>query len=413
MKKYLVGGAVRDKLLNLPVKDKDYVVVGLTHEDMVERGFVMTGKSFAVYRDSNGDEHALARKEVKTSSGHTGFNATYENVSLEEDLARRDLTINAMAYDEQTKQTIDPYGGCHDLANRILRHTSPAFSEDPLRVLRVARFAARYHDLGFTIADETMSLMATLSESGELDSLSGNRIWTELEKTLSDPHPEVFIRTLHECGALAKILPEVDRLFGIPQPPAHHPEGDVGTHSLLCMQVASRCGYSKEVIFAALIHDIGKALTPKDKYPKHHNHEVLGLDALDAIKVRLPLPNSYLDVAKIGVRYHGIAHSAFELRPNTLLKTMLGIDCIRKPSNMTALIQVASCDANGRGLPYASYEQGSYLEKALKSLSKINSKEEISKGPNPAEAIYRARLKVLSQYVNSHNNQVGLQHGFG
>ncbi|MCE9686525.1 multifunctional CCA addition/repair protein [Shewanella sp. AS16] len=364
MKIYLVGGAVRDSLLGLSVKDKDYLVVGATPEEMLALGYKQVGKDFPVFlHPKTQEEYALARTERKTGSGYGGFSCDAgKGVTLEQDLQRRDLTINAIARDAEGKLH-DPYGGVADIAQKTLRHVSPAFVEDPLRVLRVARFAARFHHLGFKIADETLALMRDISASGELQALTAERVWLEIDKSLSGDDPQVFFEVLRQCDALKIILPELDALFGVPQPPQWHPEIDTGIHSLMVVQQAALLTRDKAVRFAALVHDLGKALSPMAHLPKHHGHGQKGLPLITALCDRLRIPNECRELALLVSDQHQNLHQAFLLKPETLVKIFDKADLWRKPARLTQLILACKADIRGRtGLEQQAYPQGDYLE---------------------------------------------------
>ena len=367
MKTYLVGGAVRDALLNYPVHERDWVVVGATPNEMLDLGYQQVGKDFPVFlHPQTKDEHALARTERKSGHGYTGFAVhCAPDVTLEEDLLRRDLTINAMAQDEDGI-IIDPYGGQEDLANRLLRHVSDAFVEDPLRVLRTARFASRYAHQGFSIAPETMALMAEIVSQDELAHLPAERIWIELGRALGERNPEVFVEVLRECGALARLLPELDALFGVPQPEAHHPEIDSGLHTLMSLQQAVRLSEARDVRFAVLLHDLGKGITPQEELPRHIAHEFRGIKLVKAVCKRLKAPNQYRDLALKACEYHLHSHRAMELRGKTLLKLLNATDALRRPDRFEAFLLACEADARGRlGLEDKAYPQGDYLREAL------------------------------------------------
>lgn len=374
MKIYLVGGAVRDALLGIGKADRDYVVVGATVQEMLAQGYQQVGRDFPVFlHPQTREEHALARTERKTGPGHTGFDFVADpTVTLEEDLARRDLTINAMAR-AADGSLIDPFNGRSDLEQRILRHVSPAFSEDPLRVLRVARFAARFAHLGFTIADSTMALMTQMSASGELDHLVAERVWTELEKAMRERSPAVFVQVLRDCGALRVILPEVDALFGIPQPAQHHPEVDSGVHTLMCVEQAAAISDDPVVRFATLVHDVGKALTPKDNWPHHYGHEHLGVKTIMALCQRLRVPKKYTTIARLACEYHTHCHRVAELRPVTILRLLESLDAFRRPEQMELFLLVCEADARGRtGFEQRPYPQADILRKALRAAAAVD-----------------------------------------
>ncbi|NOE86303.1 multifunctional CCA addition/repair protein [Vibrio cholerae] len=359
MQIYLVGGAVRDQLLQLPVYDRDWVVVGSSPQAMLAAGFQAVGKDFPVFLHPNSkEEHALARTERKTGVGYTGFACHYApDVTLEEDLLRRDLTINAMAQDN-SGQLIDPYGGQRDLAAKVLRHVSPAFVEDPLRVLRVARFAAKLHHLGFTVAEETMQLMAKIAQSGELQHLTAERVWQEWHKSLSTHHPEVFLQVLRDCGALAVVLPEIDRLFGVPQPEKWHPEIDTGIHTLMVAKQAAQLSDSLLVRFAAQVHDLGKGVTPPSEWPSHKLHCHTGLNIIESLCERIRVPNEFRDLALAVCTQHSNIHRADELKPATKLKVLGLLDVWRKPERLEQVLLCCEADHRGRlGLESEPYPQ--------------------------------------------------------
>ncbi|EGR1703003.1 multifunctional CCA addition/repair protein [Vibrio cholerae] len=359
MQIYLVGGAVRDQLLQLPVYDRDWVVVGSSPQAMLAAGFQAVGKDFPVFLHPNSkEEHALARTERKTGVGYTGFACHYApDVTLEEDLLRRDLTINAMAQDN-SGQLIDPYGGQRDLAAKVLRHVSPAFVEDPLRVLRVARFAAKLHHLGFTVAEETMQLMAKIAQSGELQHLTAERVWQEWHKSLSTHHPEVFLQVLRDCGTLAVVLPEIDRLFGVPQPEKWHPEIDSGIHTLMVAKQAAQLSDSLPVRFAAQVHDLGKGVTPPSEWPSHKLHCHTGLNIIESLCERIRVPNEFRDLALAVCAQHSNIHRANELKPATKLKVLGLLDVWRKPERLEQVLLCCEADHRGRlGLESEPYPQ--------------------------------------------------------
>ena len=382
MQTYLVGGAVRDELLGYPHKEKDWVVVGATADEMLAKGYQQVGKDFPVFlHPETREEYALARRERKTSPGYKGFavHAT-PDVSLEEDLLRRDLTINALAKDE-SGNIIDPFNGLRDLNDRILRHVSPAFSEDPVRILRVARFSARYDHLGFTVADETMQLMKTMVDNGEVDALVPERVWQEMHKALTERTPSRFIEVLRECGALERILPELDVLFGVPQPEEHHPEIDTGIHTLLVLQQACKLSNDADVRFAALMHDLGKGTTPPSEWPQHIEHEARGAEIVVKVCKRLRIPNEYRDLAECTARYHLHYHRALELKPSTIVKTLERLDAFRKPERFEKFLLASEADARGRpGLENTAYPQGGYLRKAYQAALQVDIQPLIQQG---------------------------------
>ena len=364
---YLVGGAVRDALLDYPVTEHDWVVVGARADDLLSLGYQQVGKDFPVFlHPRSRDEYALARTERKQGHGYTGFAVDCDPaVTLEEDLLRRDLTINAMARDNDGN-IIDPYGGRQDLQNRVLRHVSAAFVEDPLRVLRTARFAARYAHLEFTVAPETIALMADIVSQGELAHLPAERIWVEMERALGERNPEVFIQVLRDCGALDKLLPELEALFGVPQTAEHHPEIDSGVHTLMALQQAvTLCG-DTDVRFAVLVHDLGKGTTPEAEWPRHIAHEHRGLKLVDRVCKRLKAPNQFRDLARKVCQYHTHCHRALELRGKTILKLLTATDALRRPDRFEAFLLACEADARGRlGLEQRDYPQRDYLLQAL------------------------------------------------
>ena len=374
MNTYLVGGAVRDELLGYPHREKDWVVVGATPEQMLAAGFQQVGRDFPVFlHPDTKEEYALARTERKTAPGYKGFSvhATPE-VTLEQDLLRRDLTINALAKDE-SGSIIDPYNGLRDLQDRILRHVSPAFSEDPVRILRVARFAARYHHLGFTVAEETMQLMKSMVAAGEVDALVAERVWQEMEKALGEDAPTRFIEVLRGCGALERILPELDRLFGVPQPEEHHPEIDTGIHTLMVLEQACRLSDDTEVRFAALVHDLGKGLTPEAQWPHHIEHEARGAALVLEVCRRLRIPNEYRDLAERTARFHLHYHRALELKPVTVVKTLEQLDAFRKPQRFEKFLLASEADARGRpGHEDAEFPQGTFLRMAFDEAREVD-----------------------------------------
>jgi len=367
MRVYLVGGAVRDRLLGLPVRERDWVVVGATPEELVRLGYEPVGREFPVFlHPTTHEEYALARQERKVGPGYRGFTTQFApTVTLEEDLRRRDLTINAMAEDENAT-LIDPYGGRADLDARLLRHVSEAFVEDPVRILRVARFAARLAPLGFRVADDTLLLMRRLADSGELRTLVPERVWQETERALAEARPEVFFATLRACGALAVIYPEIDALFGVPQPPRWHPEIDTGVHVMLALQYAAGNGASGMVRFAVLTHDLGKAQTPKSAWPSHHGHEEFGVPLIEDLCDRLKVPNTHRELAILTARYHTLVHRALELRPETVLTLLENCDALRRPERFGELLLACEADARGRtGREDAPYPQVGYLRRML------------------------------------------------
>ncbi|WP_026611221.1 multifunctional CCA addition/repair protein [Methylocaldum szegediense] len=400
MKTYLVGGAVRDMLLGRPVEERDWVVVGETPESMIARGFKPVGKDFPVFlHPETHEEYALARTERKTAPGYRGFVVhAAPDVTLEQDLLRRDLTINAMAMDEEGR-LVDPYGGARDLEQRILRHVSPAFSEDPVRILRVARFAARYAHLGFRVAAETLELMRGMVAAGEVDALVPERVWAELARALCEPTPRAFFEVLRECGALARLFPEIDRLFGVPQPPEHHPEVDTGIHTLLVLDQAVRLSPDPVVRFAALTHDLGKGLTPQDLWPRHFGHEKAGLAALESLCERLKVPNAYRKLAEKVMRYHGHCHRALELRPATVVDLFYRLDVFRTGQALDPFLLACEADAKGRpGFENRPYPQAEWLRQAGDAASAVPVQpllEQGFKGETLGRELRRLRIEAV------------------
>ncbi|MGC3983024.1 MAG: multifunctional CCA addition/repair protein [Steroidobacteraceae bacterium] len=404
MKTYLVGGAVRDALLNLPVKERDWVVVGATPDDLLQQGYQAVGRDFPVFlHPYTKEEYALARTERKTGAGYHGFDTRFSpDVTLEQDLLRRDLTINAIAQEPDNGALIDPYGGQADLAARVLRHVSPAFAEDPLRVLRAARFAARFAHLGFNLADETLQLMRELSSGDELRTLTPERVWRETQLALSTASPHIYVSVLRECGALKVILPEVDALFGVPQPERWHPEIDTGIHTLMVLQQAARLTPDPVTRFAALMHDLGKGTTPKDILPRHIGHEARGVGLVETVCQRWRVPNEYRDLAVICAAQHGKLHGIFEMRADTLLKFLEQLDALRRPQRFTQFLLACEADARGRtGLEDRDYPQAAYLQQARELVSTIKPDAEMTRdksGAQIAEALSRMRVAALEQF---------------
>ena len=406
MKSYLVGGAVRDSLLGLEVKDRDWVVVGAKPADLENLDYRRVGKSFPVFlHPDNHEEYALARTERKTGPGYTGFSFdTDSSVSLEDDLRRRDLTINAIAQDENGT-LIDPYGGQQDLRAGILRHVSDAFVEDPLRVLRTCRFAARFN---FEIAPETLQLLRDIVASGELAALPSERVWLECHQALSQNYPQIFIRTMRECGALKAVLPEVDRLFGIPQPPKHHPEIDTGEHICLALEQTVQHNRNSAVRFAVLVHDVGKGLTPTEVLPKHIGHEQAGVPLVEDICQRLRVPKDYRELAVIVTKYHLKIHRARDLRPGNLLKLVEQLDALRRPERLDDILAACHADATGRtGLQNRAYDQANYIRLAAHAAAKVSGKELKARLPADKDfvvALRDARILALKEFVGSYTH---------
>ena len=395
---YLVGGAVRDSLLGRPVAERDWVVVGATPEELQARGFTPVGRDFPVFlHPHTREEHALARLERKTGPGYRGFVTEFApDVTLEQDLARRDLTINAMAQ-ATDGHLIDPHGGRADLERRVLRHVSPAFVEDPVRILRIARFLARFAHLGFSVAAETLELMRQMSASGELDALVPERVWRELERLLGEPTPRAGIELLRECGALRIVLPELDALFGVPQSPKWHPEVDTGEHVLLALQVAAGRAAPVSVRFAVLMHDLGKALTPRSEWPKHIAHEARGVPAIESLCQRLRVPQEHRDLALLASRFHTHVHRGLELRAATLLEVLESTDAFRRPGRFAELLEVCECDARGRlGFADQPYPQRARFEQALEAASATTLQPDEREGLVGAAIGERLRRKRLA-----------------
>lgn len=402
MQTYLVGGAVRDTLLKRPVTDHDHVVVGAMPEDLLALGYKPVGKDFPVFlHPKTAEEYALARTERKTGRGYHGFVFQADaTVTLEQDLARRDLTINAIAQDEHGALT-DPYHGVRDLEARVLRHVSPAFVEDPVRVLRVARFAARFAPLGFTVAPETMALMRQMVSAGEVDHLVAERVWTETRKALAEPQPSAFVRVLRECGALAVLFPEIDALYGVPQRAEFHPEVDTGVHLEMVLDAAARLVPGNDVVgFCALTHDLGKALTPQDELPRHVGHEHRGVAPLRALCTRLKVPTEHAALAELVCREHLNAHRAFELKPATVLKLLSALDALRRPARLDLFLAACEADKRGRlGHEHDDYPQADYLREARAVAAAIEATgfvEQGLAGPAVGEAMTRARVEAIA-----------------
>ncbi len=398
MEIYEVGGAVRDGLLGRPVEDRDWVVVGANEDAMLARGFRKVGADFPVFlHPETHEEYALARTERKAGHGYKGFVTDAEGVTLEQDLARRDFTINAMARDAGGR-LVDPYGGQRDLAAGLLRHVTEAFAEDPLRVLRGARFAARF---GFAIAPETMALMRRMAAAGELATLAPERVWQELARALDETHPERFVTVLRECGALAALFPEIDCLFGVPQPARHHPEIDTGEHILLALAQAARWQAPQTVRFAVLVHDLGKGTTPVEKLPSHHGHDVRGVALIEALCERIRAPREHRDLACLVSRLHIRAHRVLELRPPALLRLLEQADAWRRRERFELLLMACAIDATGRaGFSERPYPQAERLRQAADIASAVDARAIAASGvsgPALGEAIRAARLEALTR----------------
>ncbi|STX52586.1 tRNA nucleotidyltransferase [Legionella busanensis] len=408
MKIYLVGGAVRDQLLNYPIKERDWVVIGATPSLMKKQGYQQVGRDFPVFlHPTTREEYALARQERKTAPGYYGFTCDFdEHVTLEEDLKRRDLTINAIAMDD-TGNIIDPFGGVNDIKAKKLRHVSESFIEDPVRVLRVARFAARYHHLGFQLAEETRLLMYKMVKEGELNYLVPERVWQEWHRSLSEKNPEVFIKTLRECDALGVVLPELDALFGIPNPPQYHPEIDSGVHTLLVLQAAALATTEPMVRFAALLHDLGKALSPMTKWPSHHGHEERGIKVIESLCQRLRIPANYRKLAIMGSKFHLNIHRLVELKAKTIVKILEQTDAFRRPNIFEQLLKVCKADLQGRGkiVDYPQEERWQYI---LNECLKISAQAVIAEGYQGVaikEELYKRRTACTELIIKSWNKE--------
>jgi tRNA nucleotidyltransferase (CCA-adding enzyme) len=411
MKAWLVGGAVRDALLKLPVTERDWVVTGATPEDMAAAGYKPVGKDFPVFlHPETKEEHALARTERKSGRGYHGFTFhTGAEVTLEEDLVRRDLTVNAMARDEDGR-LVDPYGGQRDLQARVLRHVSPAFGEDPVRILRVARFAARYAPLGFTIAGETMALMRQMVEAGEADALVPERVWKETERALAGDgrviagyRPGAYFQVLHDCGALARVMPELAALSGVPQRADYHPEVDTLVHTLMCVDGAARMGFPLPVRIAALLHDLGKAATPQQEWPSHRQHEERGVPLVEQFCARLRVPNAQRDLALAVTRDHLRVHRALELRASTLLDLIERFNGFRRGEFFDQALDACLCDARGRlGKEQSEYPQVDYLRRMRLLAAEVQAPEVVRdgyEGPAVGEELRRRRIQRLKQHL--------------
>jgi len=403
MQVYLVGGAVRDEQLGIPHRERDWCVVGANSGELEALGYRRVGKDFPVFlHPDTKEEYALARTERKTAPGYHGFDFDCSpDVTIEEDLERRDLTINAIAKDADG-QLIDPWGGVADIENRVLRHVSDAFAEDPVRILRVARFAARFAQFGFTVAGETMSLMHRMVNNGEVDALVPDRVWRETQLALAGKNSRVYFEVLRSCGALHVLFPEVDKLFGVPQPERWHPEVDTGLHVMMVLEQAERLSGDLEVRFAALTHDLGKGNTPKSKLPSHPGHEIRGCKLIRSIAERLPLPKACRDLALLVAEFHTHCHRALELRPKTILKVLEKTDAFRRPDRFEQFLLTCEADARGRaGLENQRYEQAVFLRAAFAAASAIDAAgiaRQTSDSKIPA-AIERARMSAIAAFV--------------
>jgi len=404
MQVYCVGGAVRDELLELPVKDKDFVVVGSTPQAMLDAGYKPVGKDFPVFlHPKTHDEYALARTERKSGSGYTGFVVhADENVTLEEDLSRRDFTMNAIAKGDDGR-LIDPYNGVADIQARIIRHVSNAFVEDPVRILRAARFAARFAD--FTIADETLNLMHQMVQNGEVNALVPERVWQELSRGLMEAKPSHMFEALRACGALKVILPELDRLWGVPQPAQHHPEIDTGVHVMMVIDYAAAQNFNLPVRFAALTHDLGKGTTPIDILPRHIGHEERSVVMLKDVSKRLRVPNDCKELAHIVAKFHGKLHQASHMKPSTLLSFLMGVDAIRQPERFHDFLRACEADSRGRtGLENCELPETELVKIALQASSNIDAGEVARRFDNPEkikQAVFEARLEAVKLAIPS------------
>ncbi|GLS25751.1 multifunctional CCA addition/repair protein [Marinibactrum halimedae] len=402
MKTYLVGGAVRDELLGLPIKDQDWVVVGSSPEELLRLGYESVGNDFPVFlHPETKEEYALARTERKSGSGYHGFVCDFgKDVTLEEDLSRRDLTINAIAK-SRSGEYIDPYNGRADLEAGVLRHVSSAFAEDPLRVLRVARFAARYASLGFSVHRETYALMAEITQRGELTSLTPERVWKELSRALEEPKPSEFFHVLRRCGALAVLFPEVDCLFGVPQPPEHHPEVDTGEHVMMAVDVARERFNNPLVTWMALVHDLGKGVTPKEKWPSHICHGIKGVPLVEMLSERLRVPRDYLQMGKLVSEHHLRCHKVGEMQARSIMRLLEALDAVRRPERVTLFAQACEADACGRlGYDRRDYPQKEILIRACSAIREVSSQPFLEagyKGLKLAEQIRRERIRRIAK----------------
>jgi len=403
MEIYLVGGAVRDELLGLPVAERDWCVVGATPDDMVAKGFRPVGKDFPVFlHPDSGEEYALARTERKSGRGYHGFTFdTSPDITIEDDLERRDLTINAIAKAPDGR-LIDPANGRADIEARRLRHVSDAFREDPVRILRAAKFAARFAALGFRLADETLALMREMVEAGEADELQPDRVWKETASALAGRDPQVFFRVLREAGALARVYPEIDALFGVPQPAKWHPEIDCGVHTLLVLEQAARLSPALETRFAALVHDLGKATTPAKALPRHAGHEKRSVGLIRRMCERLPVPKAVRELALLVAEFHGHCHRALELKPSTVLKLLERCDAFRRPDRFGEFLRACEADARGRtGLEQDPYPQAAYLAGARDTAAAVSAAELAEaglEGPDIGRELRERRLRALTDW---------------
>ncbi len=406
MEVYLVGGAVRDELLGLPVNEREWCVVGATPDDLMNLGYRPVGKDFPVFlHPQSGEEYALARTERKTAAGYHGFTFhTSPEVTIAEDLGRRDLTVNAMARDCDGN-LIDPFNGRADIESRYLRHVSAAFAEDPVRILRAAKFAARFHDLGFRIATDTVQLMKEMVANGEADALVPERVWKETEAALAGANPRMYFQVLRECGALATLFAEIEALFGVPQSAKWHPEVDSGLHTMMVLEQAAKLSEDVDVRFAALVHDLGKATTPKSELPSHKGHELRSVKLIKALAKRLPVPNACRDLGCLVAEYHAHCHRAFELRPETILKVLDRADAFRRPNRFEKFLLACEADSRGRkGLENNPYPQAEYLRAAFAAATNVEIGDLTNSGLVGADIgkeISRRRLLAITQVKGS------------
>lgn len=407
MQVFLVGGAVRDQLLDRPVTERDWVVIGATPDEMIAQGFQQVGQDFPVFlHPDTREEYALARTERKNGKGYKGFVVISDkSISLEEDLLRRDLTINAIAQDEKGN-LVDPFKGLADIQNKILRHVSPAFAEDPLRVLRVARFAARYAYLGFSIADETMELMRNITTSGELDHLVPERVWKETSRALTEKNPDIYFSVLRDAGALKILFPEIDALFGVPQTAAYHPEIDTGIHCLMSLQQSVLLSDDAKIRFATLIHDLGKATTPTDILPRHLGHEERSLPLIETLCERIKCPVDYKELARIVAKWHTHCHRAFELRPASILKLFINLDSFRRKDRFLEFLICCEADSRGRtGFEFREYPQRDFLQRAHTICVNVTAKEFLEAGLSGIkiqQAMNKKRIYLLREFKKTY-----------
>ncbi len=410
MKAYLVGGAVRDELLSRPVVDRDWVVIGAMPEELLNIGFKQVGIDFPCFlHPETKDEYALARTERKTGKGHSEFVCEFgPEITLEEDLSRRDLTINAIALTSEGEY-VDPYNGREDLKAGILRHVSDAFSEDPLRVLRVARFAARYAPLGFTIHESTMALMRKLVAAGEVAELTAERVWKELSRALTEAKPSVFFNVLRDCGALKVLLPELDKLFGVPQPEKHHPEVDTGEHVMLAIDMAKQNFDCLIVTWAALVHDLGKGVTPKEEWPRHIRHEIKGVPLVEAVSDRLKVSRDFRTLGVLVSEHHLRCHKLMEIKPRSVMRLLEAVDAIRRPQRLSYFVQACEADARGReGLEEKAYPQSAVLEGCGEAARDVDIKPLLEvgyEGLRLAEQIRRLRISAIARYMSGYRTK--------